>query len=609
MEKENGFCPTGMTAADYLDICERVLDAYGAEYLEAQLALPDEIYLATAYRTSCMLAILLSAGRRAELYGLWLRVTDKAHRCFAQSRRSSYNDLTLKELLLARVLMRERTPPEYAAVWDEALSGYDFDTHYAEHEGGYNNMAIYGLVGAYLMERLGFADSAEQFDRVMPWVLERLDENGMFDDVDDALLYDLSARVQLEELLWLGYDGRYAREIEEKLTRAAELSLRMQSAAYQIPYGGRSNQYLHNEALFASMCEFEAQRRLRAGDMELAGQFRRAAHLSVTTVFRYLNAPGGPKHVKNLFEQDSLFGLDNYGTFPRYMHCLAIFLNYGLQCALMPEGPFRTARRGADIPERPAPCETGGFVCRTSERFRKIFAACGGYSLELATDADPHYDAPGLGRLHRTGVPGELGLSVPFARTPGYLLTRMRIPFDRLGPEPVSVYIKAHPEAGEELERQKLPTESLAVCTGWTAGDGEPRYLCRHIGCLRAELGILREDSEEVRFTLRWTGTEGVDAVEETYTLTAEGLTLRARVPGARVRFRVPLLEDNGRERTRLAQSGDAVCVELGGHRYTARVPGARVILGGLAANRSGLYRVADLCTEREEAVLHLTLG
>ena len=39
------FHPTGITAKDYLAVMERVVDAYGVPYFEAQLSLPDDIYL------------------------------------------------------------------------------------------------------------------------------------------------------------------------------------------------------------------------------------------------------------------------------------------------------------------------------------------------------------------------------------------------------------------------------------------------------------------------------------------------------------------------------------------------------------------------------------
>ena len=40
-------------------------------------------------------------------------------------------------------------------------------------------------------------------------------------------------------------------------------------------------------------------------------------------------------------------------------------------------------------------------LIKTSRYFHKVFMKCGEYFVEVDTDADPHYDASGLGRLHR----------------------------------------------------------------------------------------------------------------------------------------------------------------------------------------------------------------
>lgn len=478
--------------------------------------------------------------------------------------------------------------------FSKALRTYGYDVHYAFHEGNFSNMAVYGLVGAFLLEKLGLCNSSAQFDRVMPWLLSRLDENGMFDDHDDAMLYDLSARVQLEQLLWLGYHGKYEAVLTDKLAHAAEFSLRMQSAAYHIPYGGRSNQYLHNEALFVSLGELEAARATREGDALRTGRFKRAAHLSAKTFSRYLNSPNGVKHIMNLFETDSLFGIDDYGTFPRYMNCLAIFLHYGYLCVTRPNGIFAPPAKEVMIQEVPAPCETGGFVVCTSDRFYKVFSACSGYSIEIATDADPHYDAPGLGRIHKMGIPAELGLSIPFTATPKYYLSRKRIPLSDIGPLPISVYKARHPDAALDIERLCLPASNFAIYTGWTGHDGVPRFLCEYAGRLHTELSVLCESHDETRFMIRWTGMEEVLAVDEVYTVTSTGVTVLGEVQGSTEAWScVPILVDNGWEKTELAVESDRIIVKLGRYRYAVSSDGDICVTTQMIANRSGIYKRA----------------
>ena len=107
------------------------------------------------------------------------------------------------------------------------------------------------------------------------------------------------------------------------------MTLLMQSSAFQFPYGGRSNQYLFNEALVASCCEYEAVRHNKKGDFQLAGMFKRCAHMSAASILRWLNAMDPPKHNKNFFPHDSNHGIDGYGTYPRYLIALANFIGYG----------------------------------------------------------------------------------------------------------------------------------------------------------------------------------------------------------------------------------------------------------------------------------------
>ena len=197
---------TGVCKKDYLDVIECVVDAYGIPLLESQLELPDEVYHFTAFRTSVMLAYLIESGRRPELFDLWQRVTEKSVRALAKSNKSDYNDLTLEELCISFMLMREYVKDE----WLDVLAHTTPEKHYALTEKEQmHNMVVYGCVGMFLREKLTGESCEEHFERVMPWIMECMDENGMFDDRDHALLYDLTTRVRLEQLLWFGYSGKW----------------------------------------------------------------------------------------------------------------------------------------------------------------------------------------------------------------------------------------------------------------------------------------------------------------------------------------------------------------------------------------------------------------
>ena len=59
-------------------------------------------------------------------------------------------------------------------------------------------------------------------------------------------------------------------------------------------------------------------------------------------------------------------------------------------------------------------------IWSTSKYFHKTFVRAGGYSLEFDTNADPHYDANGLGSIQRNGAPSTICLAMPFAEHPNY---------------------------------------------------------------------------------------------------------------------------------------------------------------------------------------------
>ena len=62
-------------------------------------------------------------------------------------------------------------------------------------------------------------------------------------------------------------------------------------------------------------------------------------------------------------------------------------------------------------------------IWSTSKHFHKTFARAGGYSLEFDTNADPHYDASGLGSIQKKGAPCTICLAMPFAKNPHYELS------------------------------------------------------------------------------------------------------------------------------------------------------------------------------------------
>lgn len=571
------FIPTKITRSAYLDVIEQVVDAYGTDLLERQLALEDSAYHCTAFRTCLMLAYLIESGRRPELLPLWQKVSEKSIRALEASRNSAYNDLTLVDLCESFLLLREHVPARWLAV----LRGIEPQTHYRfQPNDSTNNMMAYGVVGMYLREKLTGASSQDHLDTFLPLLLDCMDKNGMYDDKDHAMLYDLTVRVHLEQLLWYGYDGSWANQLEQILCCGAEMSLRMQSAAFQIPYGGRSNQFLHNEALQASLFEYAANRWNRRGDPQKAGAYKRAARLSLQTLQQYLALPSGGKHIRNRFPQDSIYGIDPYGTFPRYMNALATFMGCGyLAC-------------DDSIAEVPCPAEQGGYVMSTSACFGKLFSNAAGQSVEYAILADPKHEPAGLGRYHKAGIPAELGLSMPFVECPSYRLSRERIPFDILGTAPLT-----------DGYADAVPSRTTAISAGIVDKTGNRTLLCQQ----ESPLGwtVLEEQPQQVSFRVDW------PSGAETVTLDEEGLHLSFCLNDSKsgsAFWAVPLLTDNGGELTRITIEDTLATVRMADGIYTVRSEVPLFLSDAICSNRNGIYRLlyADSASDQCQILLKL---
>ena len=180
----------------------------------------------------------------------------------------------------------------------------------------------------------------------------------------------------------------------------------MQSSTGELPFGGRSNAFLHNEAHLALIFEYEASRYIKEGNIDLAKKFKAAVERSLENI-EYWLSQNPIRHIKNRFPLDSGYGCEGYGYFDKYMITLASFLYVAaLSCD---ESVTATADEGVDFSR---------FV--TTEHFHKVFMRDGDYFLEFDTNADFHYDSNGLGRLNKRGAPSPICISLPCTGSPEY---------------------------------------------------------------------------------------------------------------------------------------------------------------------------------------------
>jgi hypothetical protein len=327
------------------------------------------------------------------------------------------------------------------------------------------------------------------------------------------------------------------------------------------------------EAMIACFCEYEARRYVALGDTDLAAALKRQAHLGAGAAAPWILGGDEWRHLKNRFPRESMHGCDGYG--------------YPAVYALLAANLFGVAYRMADesITEGPTFSEAGGRVVVSDPGFHKVYATCRGMHLQIDTKADLHYDATGLGRIQRVGVPSYLGLSCPFTPTPSYTVT------------------------------EHTPERAVAIGPGWREADGWEYLagLSEHVQSVGVSVEC--EGASEVAFSVTY-HLSGVaaSAVTERCRLTggqAEIVTQVAGVGGP-VCLTVPLWLSDGEVEGQPRLLPDGFRVTLDGHEYRAiwtGAPGVRIsIESASAANRNGVYRIGRIETDGNELRCVLTL-
>lgn len=561
------FVPTGITKEKYIDIIETCLEAYPKDLI---LSMNPEEDIQAYSRIVCVYSLLTKEGRSGYNADFAYEIMTRCCKAIDCNKKDMKLDFSVKEIMIAYLLLDSIAPSEIKDNWRSLLSNIVPQKYYVYTTGDKHNINIYNVAGEWLRTQFDITSSTEYIEECLEKQLPKFDEYGMYPDNlahdprRNPILYDLTTRVQLQ-LLSL-YNGKLKPELDKALERGGLTTLFMQSAAFELPYGGRSNQYLFNESLIASCCEYEAIRHKNKGNLKVAGAYKRAAHLAILSIERWLKAK---KHIKNMFESD-LIGTESYGYYSKYMITMASFMAIG----------YITI--DDTITEQPCPAEIGGYVIETTDRFNKIFANCGGYSIEIDTDADLHYDATGLGRIHKRGIPTELFLSVPCPKNPSYTL----------------------PEG--------LSEGSLTAEVGYIDSNGEVKYLSSASN-IEHELTVLEETSRKVKFQIEYYGDE-IPSITQTYTLTDKGIKICAEIENAnKVFYRVPLLITNGdlpnAFNTEITiGDGFAKCVA---DKYYAKTETDGYITKGKEkyGNRNGIYTYAQIEKTGNTLTLNISLG
>ena len=399
----------------YLELMEKALSAYSDEHIHEyfERVKAEGLKEHGFPRLTVNIGVLVAHGYRQDLIPLFVEMMDFC--CEQIPKVKAANDFSVREIVFCLFELKrmgkflsdiERWTILLLTIVPEAC--YDkFATDANEVIG---NWALFSAVSEFARSKLTGCDSDEFIELQLETQLHRLDENGMYMDnlkeiSHQPIVYDLVPRYLFSLLLHFGYRGRFYDEIDSVLKRTGLMTLKMQSITGEIAFGGRSNQFVHNEGMMAIIYEYEANRYARIGDFETAGKFKAAIARSMEVTEYWLNkAP--IRHIKNRFPTETRFGCEKYAYFDKYMITAASHL---FSAYLLCDDSIPTAR-----------FDDSDSCFRTSDRFHKLFMRSGGYFLEFDTDGDPHYDASGLGRVHRYGAPSPICMSLPCAGNPKY---------------------------------------------------------------------------------------------------------------------------------------------------------------------------------------------
>lgn len=410
----------GATRNDYLDVMEKSVGAYSDERIAEYIAQVEQSGIKEHgfARLTSNIGILIAQGRLANKKSTYKKLMDlcalELPRAHKRNGYKAGNDFAVKEIVLSLLEVEKAKvfDKEVTDGWRNALKPMLADEIYSCRpklgDKTAHNWVVFATASEQARLMAGLGGEAEFVEKYIADQLRFFDENGMYKDPNQPMVYDMVTRLQFAVALYCGYNGKSRGVLEDQLLKSADLTLALQSVTGEIPYGGRSNQFLHNETFYAALCEFYARWFKQRGEVSRAAKFRAAADRALVSLNYWLSQPDF-RHIKNHYPLETKFGCEGYGYFNKYM------VTTGSWAML--------AWLFADETIAPDPIRAPAEIFTTSKAFHRTVMRAGDYTAQFDVAADGHYDANGLGRVQRKGSPPMLCLSVPFpAGKPAYTL-------------------------------------------------------------------------------------------------------------------------------------------------------------------------------------------
>ncbi len=537
----------------YIDLMEKALSAYPIEHILRYFTDVKTSGLKEHGfpRLTANIGILIAHGRRLDLLPVFCEMMDFC--CKTIPRVKAANDFSVQEIVacITEIENAKAVPAERIASWKGELASIEPTTCYTRFAltptEDLRNWALFTGVSEYFRLRAGIGGSMDFIEMQIAIQLPWLDENGMYmdskgTDVHQPIVYDIVSRGLFALLLHAGYRGRYYAEIDACLKKAGLLTLAMQSSLGEMPFGGRSNQFLHNEPCGIIVLEYEGNRYAKEGNTALASKFKAAIERALQVTEHWLSKEP-IRHIKNRFPTETKYGCEDYAYFDKYMITVAS----NLYTAYLLCDDTIAAETAADT----APC-----AFETSYHFHKLFLKSGGYALEFDTNAEPDEDANGLGRIHRAGAPSAVCLSSPCSACPAYTV-------DITQPMAFSLCAAIRTEDGWRFGAEESATYKILE-SRTNADTASASLVCRF-----ANGNCVRED----------------------YIVNANGVSITA-VGEGEIGYALPAFCFDGESKPEIAFDAHSLRVSYEGWvcRYTT--DGTISDPAKIAANRNGHYRV-----------------
>ena len=547
----------------YIELLERVFSAYTYERLQRYKTEVFEKGITEHgfARVTANLGFLIAHGRRTDLTKDFLEMMDFCCEDMVNIELKRHlpkrggNVFTVKEIVFCLLELEKAQVFDKSVTdgWREKLSKIDEHLTYSDIAGDpvnpLANWAVFCAASEQARKYAGIGGSTEFINNQIASQLTKFDKNGMYRDPHGPMVYDSVTRLQFAIALHFGFDGELKDWLEDCMLRAADPTLYMQSVIGEIPFGGRSNQYLHNDTYWIALCEYYATTFKARGDLRKAGQFKRAAEIALKSVTPWLNE-GEIHHIKNYFPVDSGYGCEPYGYFDKYMVTAGSWLCMAYLFAddtIEPVSP---------------PSESESYVWKTEDFFHMVFMKHGDYSVQYDTNAFAPFDSSGIGRIHKRGAPPAIALSVPMHNPHLDLKYPLASKYDVENDEPFSIVCGVKGEKG------------FVYATDYDD----------HYKLIASEI---KEDYVSATFECQLRdGTEFTQVCK----ITNDGVELTAESCGE-VSILIPAFYFDGRDYTVIKSDEHSVTVEYKGSVCTYTTNGK--ISGGdkVYANRNGHYK------------------